>query len=56
MINGSYEESPPQPRWGGDTSHEQSWGRFFIRAKLGGEILHMSPWTILLGLASDDLI
>ena len=23
---GSYEESPPQPRRGGDTSYEQSWG------------------------------
>ena len=25
-TDGSYEESPPQPRRGGDTSYEQSWG------------------------------
>ena len=25
-LTGSYEESPPQPRRGGDTSYEQNWG------------------------------
>ena len=47
----------PPSRAGGEILHmSKVGGEILHKSKTGGEILYMNPGTILLGLASDDLI